>query len=359
MGSDLDKVVSAEEKRTFANGSKVVINLVLALIVAVALIVTSFFVLDGLRLQLADKSFWLSKGILGVATFVLMISIANITEVVVSAKDRSLNERLFAIDKHYQDVMRGYETDDLDLFLKNINKANKYSAYIGKYKRRLKHARKEETKAAIRQKLLVTPNELWESAERVKYYKVTFNQLVSGAYDVSARESAFDLNVHRAKYGAQKFGWKILTIIAFGGIVGDLIYQSLAFSTAMIVPLIFKIATIVIAIYSGICFGYFIVERTKTVAKAKLRIFSQFRARVNNKELPPETRFDVATEKDIVVEKIKAAEPAKIDNPVKQTITDTFGSGIPVKPGAFVKKLVDNAIKYEAQNLETASKTTE
>lgn len=365
--------ITGEKKRTIAGVSKVTINAVISLVVVGALILSSFFLYEGTRLKLADAAWWAQKVISGLATFVLMISFSNIVETIAGRKDKNLNDRLDALDEHYQTVMANYEIDNLEVFLENINKANKYAAYVRSLKRKLKHARRRATVKRLSQRLLIDPDELWASAERVRYHKVTYNQLVSGAYDVSSLDDEYDLNVRKAKYGAQKFGWKILTIITCGGVVGDLMYSYIDFTRDMIIPLVFKITTIFVAIYSGVCFGYLIVERTKTVTKKKLRIFSKFRARVKDG-----TGFTVAIEKDIVVEKIKALETANaaelqkaeqvpavtetaiVEQPTassaekdglfRKTYDDTFGNHQPVKISGFIKKYIENAIIDDDRN---------
>lgn len=349
---------SVKEKRMTVSVAKVSTNIIICLLISLGLIITSFFLLKDLKLTLADKTFWLQKILMGSLTFVLMICISTIVEELKGQKDADLNDKFEKLDAHYQLVLSKGESEDVELFLTNINKSYKYNAYISRLKKKLKYARKPETIERLNKKLLITPEELWESPERVKYHKVSFNQLTSGAFDVSANDDGIDLNVRKGKYGLQKFGWKLLTIVIFGGIVGDLIYEYIDFTKEMIVPLVFKIITILVAIYSGICFGFFIIERTRLITREKLTIFSKFRARADDTTLDKETRYDVVIAKDILVEKLKAQEASKtvetakaeqtIEKPIKQTWNETFGSGVPVKAGGFVAKLIDNAICAKA-----------
>lgn len=341
-------VTTAGAKRTVMSGSKILINFIISLVITLVLILSSFFLFGGVALKLADKTFWIQKLIMALATFCLMIAISNIAEELAAKKDKSLTERLTALDTHYQTLMQNYETDKIEIFLSNINKANKYQAYISRLKRKLKHARRADTIAKINEKLTVSAEELWSSAERVKYYKITYNQLISGAFDVSVNDSEYDLNVHKARYGLQKFGWKMAMVIAVGGVVGDLLYSYIDFTRDMIIPLIFKIFTILMAVYSGVCFGFFVIERTKAVTKSKLRIFSQFRSRINDTTLTDDTRFLVEINPDILVEKVKAqlaaAPTMEPKNAIKQTFDETFGSGIPVKAGGFLSKTLKHII---------------
>lgn len=58
--------------------------------------------------------------------------------------------------------------------------------------------------------------------------------------------------------------------------------------------------------YSGVSFGYSMMERRRSTVKKKLRIFSQFRARIDepNGKVGDE-RFVVNIPTDVVVEKVR------------------------------------------------------
>lgn len=73
---------------------------------------------------------------------------------------------------------------------------------------------------------------------------------------------------------------------------------------------------------------------------------------MNDTTLTPENRFAVIIDKDIVVEKIKALEAANAPttepkNAIKQTFDETFGSGIPIKPGGFLSKTLKHIIEND------------
>lgn len=87
-------------------------------------------------------------------------------------------------------------------------------------------------------------------------------------------------------------------------------------------------------------------ERTKQTLKRKLKIFSQFRYKMNNK-VNGVANLGVEVIKDLEVERAKE----KSNNPIKRTFDDTFGSGQPVKAGAFVGKLISSTIDIEAGKL--------
>ena len=140
----------------------------------------------------------------------------------------------------------------------------------------------------------------------MKYHKVTFNQLVAGENDVARKEDEYDLLVHKGRYTARKLGFKALSIIAFSAIAFDFAFSFQGFTKEMILPLVFKLVSLLIAVYSGVSFGYTIMERRRATVKKKLRIFSQFNERVNLTDVSEDKRFEIEIPKDIIVEKIRA-----------------------------------------------------
>lgn len=97
-----------------------------------------------------------------------------------------------------------------------------------------------------------------------------------------------------------------MTIVACSAVVVDFAFHFNGFTKDMIMPLIFKIVSMLIAVYSGVSFGYSMMERRRSTVKKKLRIFSQFRARIDepNGKVGDE-RFVVNIPTDVVVEKVR------------------------------------------------------
>ena len=103
-----------------------------------------------------------------------------------------------------------------------------------------------------------------------------------------------------------------------------------AFTTADILPLVLRVATILWAIYTGVCFGYLMLDRILVVLKRKIKVFSEFEARTNNQALTDKNRYLVAYELDGQVEKIKAkygvaqpvAEQPKEEPKVEQVVEE-------------------------------------
>lgn len=403
-----------EETRIVSSNIKISINVIIAMIVTVAFLLFQFFVLDDVMAKARDLTYWVGKIISGLATFMIMLSLANTTEESRKKKDKEFNNKLDSLDSHYSQVFEHGEIDNLETFVFNMNVATKYNVFIAKIKSKIKLVQKlvrneEQKKKLINElekKLLKTPEEIWED-EKVKYNKVTVDLLFSGIYDIEKSDKENDLHLHRGKYGVQKLGWKILTIIAFGFMTADLVYHFNNFTSAMVVPLLIKIITILLAGYSGICFGYFMMDKVKAVLRKKLRILSKFRVRQDSREkdlsvqivmdnyvakaiqkykpeekaqtqeqpkeqppillgntppvennpdppIPPQVeqpnieKVEVVTSSTTAndyIEKVEQ-ENKETTNPLKQTYQETFGAGKPVKIGKFGVQLVQNMLRY-------------
>ena len=275
-----------EEQRFVSSNIKISINVIIAMLVTVAFLLLQFFVLDDVMAKARDLTYWLNKAMSGLATFTIMISLANTTEESRKKRDREFNDKLKSLDSHYTQVFEHGEIDNLEIYVQNVNVATKYNVFIKKIKAKIKavqklvhnEKRRKKLTTELEKKLLLTTEEVWEN-EKVKFNKITVDQLFSGIYDIEKSDKENDLHLHRGKYGLQKLGWKILSIVAFGFMTADLVYHFNNFTNAMIVPLLIKIITILLAAYSGICFGYFMMDKVKSVLRKKLRILSKFRVR--------------------------------------------------------------------------------
>lgn len=331
MSEDVNK------KHSIQSFSKTSINVIVSFCIIIVVFAIGFFVIDDYKLQLQDLNFWLQKLLLGIASYSLMICTSNIVEERLKRKDSQYIKRINAIDTHYTTLNENYETDELEKYIENINIKKKYNAYLYKTKKKLHRTKNEKKVELIEQKLIQSPLEVWQGIEKVKYKKVTYDLLVNGAIDLKEKESDTDLQVNKHKYRLQKFLWKFICIISVGLMFIDPLYHFADLSTEMIMPNIFKLLTILISIYSGVCFGYFIMEKTNIVLKRKCKIFSEFRNRKDNN-----IGYDVKINDDIAVEKIK--EKLSLKEALKETTQETFGKGKPVKAGAFGKEVINNMI---------------
>lgn len=299
-----------EQRRKVYSGVKITLNSFISLGVVLVVFLIGIFVIDSFQATPQDSlEYWMSKIFMGIATFLLMISMSNITEESRKKRDKDFTQRVEALDLHYKTLMENHEVSELETFIEQINRANKYKAHIESVKRKLNRTprKREKRVRELENSLLLTPQEVWDGVRRVHYNKVTFNQLIAGESDVASKDDEYDLQVHKGRYMLQKLGVKILAIIAFSAIVIDFSFHFNGFTKEDIMPLIFKIVSMLIAVYSGVSFGYTMIERRRLTIKKKLRVFSEFRARVDdNPGRTDDDRFTVKIPADIAVEKLRA-----------------------------------------------------
>lgn len=301
--------MSNDEKRKVYSGIKITLNSFISLGVALVVMLIGIFVIDKYNATFRNSlEYWMQKVFMGVSTFLLMLSMSNITEESRKKHDKDFVDRVHALDEQYVELMSKNRTVELETFIEQINKRNKYTAYVALVKRKLNHTRAKNQKRIrkLERMLLLTPQEVWDSPIRVNYHKVTFNQLVAGESDVASKDDEYDLLVHKGKYTARKLGVKAVTIIAFSAVAVDFAFHFAGFTKDMILPLVFKSVSLLIAVYSGVSFGYTIMERRRATVKKKLRIFSQFNERVNLTDVSESKRFEIEIPQDIIVEKIRA-----------------------------------------------------
>lgn len=295
------------DKRQTKTTMKVVVNIVVIVLVALALMLFNIFVLDDISAGVQkDVKYWVIKIITGVATLLLMFSTANITEESLKCRSKDYSDRIKCLDDHYQKIMNNGENEQIELFIQNLNVKAKYQAFIKKFKIRLAHVKKPIKKNKYEQLLLLTSQEVWAlERPRVRYNKITWSDLVTGASSVEDNCEDNDLHLHRVREGAKKVIWKAVFIVAAGCYIPDFVYHFSTVSTAMIMPLILRFIVILFAVYSGITFGYQMMERLLLVLKRKLKIFSDFRHRTENKDMRVDLRYEVSIEQDKFVDKLK------------------------------------------------------
>ena len=302
-------MMAGDEKRKVYSGIKITLNSFISLGVALVVMLIGIFVIDKYNATFRNSlEYWAQKVFMGVSTFLLMLSMSNITEESRKKHDKDFIDRVHALDEQYVELMSKNRTVELETFIEQINKRNKYNAYVTVIKRKLNHTRVKHQKRIrkLERMLLLSPQEVWDSPIRVKYHKVTFNQLVAGESDVASKDDEYDLLVHKGRYTARKLGFKALSIIAFSAVAFDFAFSFQGFTKEMIVPLVFKLVSLLIAVYSGVSFGYSMMERRRATVKKKLRIFSQFNERVNLTSVSEDRRFEIDIPQDIIVEKVRA-----------------------------------------------------
>lgn len=336
-----------EERRHSVSIMRTGINIVIVICLAVTFALVGMFVLDDIGVGIENSAtYWTQKVLSGVGSLLMLFACANITEETLKRKNKYYQERLNSLDGNYTDIMTNGETAQIELYLTNKNKRNKYFAYLRRYKRLLQIAKGKKLKEYCERKLLLSPDEVWAMVlPRIRYNKLTFDKLISGASAVVPNDDTADIDIHRMKYAIQKTLWKALCIIGFGCYVPDLVYHFTEFTSEMILPMIFKIIVVLWSVYSGVCFGYAMMDRILIVLKRKLVVFSEFRTRTKNfPNAADSERYAVTIENDKAVEKLKAKYAAEIEKKEGKPSVKQF---IPISPGGLVRQI---AVKHILKN---------
>ena len=319
-------------RRKVYSGVKITLNSFISVFIVLIVLLIGIFVVDKFEATPQNSlEYWTSKILMGVSTFLLMLAMSNITEESRKKRDKDFIDRVAALDVQYTELMANNRTVALETFIEQLNRRNKYLAYVEAIKRKLNRTRAKNVKkiAKLEKQLLLTPDEVWNGVKRVKYYKVTFNQLVAGETDVATKDDEYDLLVHKGRYTAKKLGIKAVTIIAFSAVALDFAFHFQGFSKDMILTLVFKLVSMLIAVYSGVSFGYSMMERRRSTVKKKLRIFSQFNERIKLDDVSDDDRFKVEIPRDVFVEKVreKAIKEEQAHNEQAEVLND-FGDEI-------------------------------
>ena len=127
-----------DEKRKVYSGIKITLNSFISLGVALVVMLIGIFVIDKYNATFRNSlEYWMQKVFMGVSTFLLMLSMSNITEESRKKHDKDFVDRVHALDEQYVELMSKNRTVELETFIEQINKRNKYTAYVGLVKRKL------------------------------------------------------------------------------------------------------------------------------------------------------------------------------------------------------------------------------
>lgn len=328
-----------KKNKTFST-AKIAINIVVTILVMAGLVLTSFFVLNDFNINLAGKEFWTQKIILAILTFLIMLSVANVTEEKLKKGDTEYTEKLNNLSTQFTATLANGNKDNLMLLIELKNKKKKYEQYIRKNKTLLQFFKKDKQKLKYYKRLVKTPIEVWETPNAAKYNKIVYGQLVSGIADVSKKDDENDLSVHKLALAVKKAFYKIMLVITIGGFAADLAYGYVDFNKTMIVPLIFKILSALVAVYAGISFGYIVIDKSKIVLKKKLSIYSELNSFLDeNGKLKENTKIEIPITIDTDIA-IMQSEIERIEAEISKEKATR-----PTKTK--FKRIIDKLIKYK------------
>lgn len=298
-----DEMTTAEIRKSMrVSVFTIMTNILLVVFICAGLILTEFFHLDSYKFKIQSLSFWLEKIGLALCTFGIMIGISNSSDEISRSKNPEYVSDITKLKEHYSLLLTEYNADNFKKYIANVNRSEKYLAYIADLDRKILHSSKKR-QIALKRRLLLTPDEVFYGGASVRYNQVSYDQFAGvGLPSNQKHDRGNNYDVPKAKIYAQKLTGKLCLVVGICGFSGDLYYSFQNFNAAMIPTLVIKCGAIIGAIYAGLKTGSQIFERRVLVAKLKLAFYSQFNSRKNSDKLTDENRYVVDIPPNAIVE---------------------------------------------------------
>lgn len=298
-----DEMTTAEIRKSMrVSVFTIMTNILLVVFICAGLILTEFFHLDSYKFKIQSLSFWLEKLGLALCTFGIMIGISNSSDEISRSKNPEYVSDIKKLKEHYSLLLSEYNADNFKKYITNVNRSEKYLAYIADLDRRILHSPKRR-QIALKRRLLLSPDEVFYGGVSVRYNQVSYEQFAGvGLPSNQKHDRGNNYDVPKAQIYAQKLIGKLCLVVGICGFSGDLYYSFQNFNASMIPTLVIKCGAIIGAIYAGLKTGSQIFERRVLVAKLKLAFYSQFNSRKNSDKLTDENRYVVEIPPNPIVE---------------------------------------------------------
>lgn len=298
-----DEMTTAEIRKSMrVSVFTIMTNILLVVFICAGLILTEFFHLDSYKFKIQSLSFWLEKLGLALCTFGIMIGISNSSDEISRSKNPEYVSDIKKLKEHYSLLLSEYNADNFKKYITNVNRSEKYLAYIADLDHRILHSPKRR-QIALKRRLLLSPDEVFYGGVSVRYNQVSYEQFAGvGLPSNQKHDRGNNYDVPKAQIYAQKLIGKLCLVVGICGFSGDLYYSFQNFNASMIPTLVIKCGAIIGAIYAGLKTGSQIFERRVLVAKLKLAFYSQFNSRKNSDKLTDENRYVVEIPPNPVVE---------------------------------------------------------
>lgn len=298
-----DEMTTAEIRKSMrVSVFTIMTNILLVVFICAGLILTEFFHLDSYKFKIQSLSFWLEKLGLALCTFGIMIGISNSSDEISRSKNPEYVSDIKKLKEHYSLLLSEYNADNFKKYITNVNRSEKYLAYIADLDRRILHSPKRR-QIALKRRLLLSPDEVFYGGVSVRYNQVSYEQFAGvGLPSNQKHDRGNNYDVPKAQIYAQKLIGKLCLVVGICGFSGDLYYSFQNFNASMIPTLVIKCGAIIGAIYAGLKTGSQIFERRVLVAKLKLAFYSQFNSRKNSDKLTDENRYSVEIPPNPIVE---------------------------------------------------------
>lgn len=189
-------------------------------------ILTDYIKVGGTMDFINEWWYWLVVSTNLILIVILMITVRNMRKNKQIAQNDNIINGLNVINNARRVVLNYGYSDRLQDYIEEVNKENKYQAYINKWTKKLNRVlimpmpakRKDKKIREIEEKLKLPKEQVLELS--VRYKKITQTGLFANVDGKIAVSNRFDISSHETRDIAEMVGYKALIVYLFAGITG-------------------------------------------------------------------------------------------------------------------------------------------
>lgn len=206
-----------------------------------------------------DPFYWLLVGINLVLVITIMITVRSMRKQSRLDNSTKINNDLLFVDRARKLIIGNAYSKSLSEHLEEINKENKYQAYIRKTNKKLNfwnnfklisNSKKDKIMRKFEEKLEIPKEEVLKRF--IVYKKITRTGLFSGVDGKIVSVDDFDISAHNGKDIAQMVGLKALLVFLFSAITGTIAVQFVFQGVQALFGTFLKVLSLAIACSSAI-----------------------------------------------------------------------------------------------------------
>lgn len=204
---------------------------------------------------ITDFSYWCKTIINIVLITVVMLVVRNMRKDKRIADDIYINNIMSQIQKGYNKIIVKGLSSQLDEYLVELNKTNKYETFIKSVRARLtKIADKSKPKYIKERQYLSELLNLSKEevvARNFRYKKITVSKLFSSLDGKILNDNEYDLDTYESRDIAKMIGFKALLVILFSAFSGMIITDFVFGGWSILYSTLIKIFSLLVAINSA------------------------------------------------------------------------------------------------------------
>lgn len=212
------------------NGMSTISQVMTIILVFFLYILSDYVSLDGSLKFMTEPMYYVVVTVNVVAIISLMITIRNMRKNDLILHNDNILESITAINRARKVIISNRYSDDLQVYLDELNKENKYQTYLNKISKKinkvqfnifLTQKKKDKKIIELEQKLATPKEDVLKMV--VKYRKVTIAGLFAGIDGKIAITNRFDTDTHNTRDVLQMTSQKALSIYLLSAISGSII----------------------------------------------------------------------------------------------------------------------------------------